>query len=335
MMRSSIRDVREQDFPRSLPITEQLRFLLRYAILAPSARNSQPWRFAVEDQTVHLFADLTRIQPVADPDARELYISLGCALENLLVAAEHFGFGHEVTLVTPADPASPVASVAFSPGGSRSAARAAIPLDAIVRRSSDARTYRPVEVDARERQLLESCRVEPDLRLDLVDDWATRQCIDVLVADADVHAFAGRAFRRELAESVGAGAFGNSRPSSRLGRLVLDRLDVGEVMARRDRAFLDSAVFLGLISTRRDIHLDHLRAGQLLERLWLTATATGLSIQPMSRAMQVPEIRGLVGGLFPKRVWKWIPQQLFRIGCSRSPGSHHAPRRSVEAVTLR
>ena len=88
--------VSEDDFPRSSPVEAQLGFLLRYAILAPSVRNTQPWAFSVRGNRVHLFADFRKAQPVADPDRRELYISLGCALENLLVAAEHFGFGHGI-----------------------------------------------------------------------------------------------------------------------------------------------------------------------------------------------------------------------------------------------
>jgi hypothetical protein len=63
----------------------------------------------------------------------------------------------------------------------------------------------------------------------------------------------------------------------------------------------------GLISSREDNHVAHARAGQLLERVWLTATALGLNIQPMGRTMQIPEIRAHVAGLFPKRAR--IPQQ--------------------------
>ncbi len=325
-------EIREQDFPGWLPITEQLRFLLRYAILAPSARNSQPWRFAVKDRNVHLFADLTRIQPVADPHARELYMSLGCALENLLVAAEHFGLQHAVTFFPRHDNAKPVASIAFAPGGTPSAARETIPLRMILRRSSDSRSYRPAQINDHQWARLKHCCIEPDLRLDLVEDWPTRQCIDALMADADIQTFASREFRRELAASVGAGAFGTSRPISRLGRLVLSRLDLGPAIARQDRAFLDSAASLGLISSREDNHVAHVRAGQLLERVWLTATAVGLNIQPMSRTMQVPEIRAHVAGLFPKRAW--IPQQLFRVGSSRSRGWRRSPRRPLEAVLV-
>jgi hypothetical protein len=152
------------------------------------------------------------------------------------------------------------------------------------------------------------------------------------MADADIQTFASREFRRELAASVGAGAFGTSRSISRLGELVLSRLDLGQVIARQDRAFLDSAASLGLISSREDNHVAHVHTGQLLERIWLTATTLGLNIQPMSRTMQIPEIRAHVAGLFPKRAW--IPQQLFRVGSSRSRGWRRSPRRPFEAVLV-
>ena len=87
-----------QDFPHIYPIQEQLRFLLRYAILAPSTRNTQPWRFGVDGNQVAVRADLARAQPIADDDLRELYLSLGCAIENLLVAAEQFGFRHSIAI---------------------------------------------------------------------------------------------------------------------------------------------------------------------------------------------------------------------------------------------
>ena len=49
--------VRETDYPEDGPIEDQLRFCLRYAILAPSTHNSQPWLFRVAAGRVELFAD--------------------------------------------------------------------------------------------------------------------------------------------------------------------------------------------------------------------------------------------------------------------------------------
>jgi hypothetical protein len=116
--------VSEDEFPRSSPIEAQLGFLLRYAILAPSVRNTQPWAFSVQGNRVHLIADIRKAQPVADPDRRELHISLGCALENLLVAAEHFGFGHRTAYFPERGAPDLVATVTFEPGGTPTQGRA-------------------------------------------------------------------------------------------------------------------------------------------------------------------------------------------------------------------
>src|SRR5574341_1857496 len=86
----------EQDFPVKRSPTEKLKFLLRYAILASSVYNTQPWKFAAGKDEIRLFADSSRWMRVSDPDQRELLISTGCALENLLIAAEHFGHSHKV-----------------------------------------------------------------------------------------------------------------------------------------------------------------------------------------------------------------------------------------------
>lgn len=83
-------NVSESDFPATSPMAERLRFLIRYAILAPSSHNSQPWHFRIAKDRIDVFMDQSRWLKVADKDQRELHISVGCALENLLIAARHF-----------------------------------------------------------------------------------------------------------------------------------------------------------------------------------------------------------------------------------------------------
>src|SRR6056297_1322886 len=92
----SIWDVEADDFPSDGTIDDQATFLLRYAILAPSSHNSQPWTFDVNGGEIGIAADESRWLDSADPDQRELYISVGCAVENCCVAAERFGFDPQV-----------------------------------------------------------------------------------------------------------------------------------------------------------------------------------------------------------------------------------------------
>lgn len=69
--------------------------LVRYATLAASSHNTQPWKFKLERGRIVILPDLTRRCPEVDPDDHHLYASLGCAAENLLLAAQAAGLrGH-------------------------------------------------------------------------------------------------------------------------------------------------------------------------------------------------------------------------------------------------
>ena len=63
------------------------RELVRYATLAPSGHNTQCWKFHVAPSTISIVPDLTRRTPVVDPDDHHLFVSLGCALENMAQAS--------------------------------------------------------------------------------------------------------------------------------------------------------------------------------------------------------------------------------------------------------
>ena len=64
-------------------------------ILASNPHNSQPWLFRITDSAIDLFADPSRQIGVIDPFRREMYIGLGCALENMVLAAAAEGFAAE------------------------------------------------------------------------------------------------------------------------------------------------------------------------------------------------------------------------------------------------
>lgn len=64
-----------------------LRELVRYATLAPSSHNTQCWKFRVEAGSISILPDFSRRCPAVDPDDHHLFVSLGCATENLVQAA--------------------------------------------------------------------------------------------------------------------------------------------------------------------------------------------------------------------------------------------------------
>lgn len=325
--------VSPEDFPSDFPIQEQLKFLLQYAVLAPSTKNTQPWRFSIGENTIGVFADLTRCQPVADRGRRELYISLGCALENLLVASEQFGFRHEVSYFPQPTNDELAAIVTFHPGGGTpSVYRTGIALGSITARHTQHGCYRdePVTEEARGRLL--QCCSDLGVRVDLTNDPAVRSRVVALNLHADEMEFSDPAFRKELGYWVGQGVYGTPRVLSWFGRLLLTHVNVGSAIGKRNAAMLSSAALIGLISARTDDRTSQVWTGQALERVWLHATRVGIALQPMSQALEIPSLRAELARVIPER--GWIPEQVFRIGYPLGPAEQHTPRRPVGQVLL-
>ena len=92
----------EADLPRIAlqpdpPIEERMRGIIRYATLAANGHNAQPWKFALRPGAIEIHPDYSRRLAAVDPADRELWISLGCALENLLIASRAMGYAAVVT----------------------------------------------------------------------------------------------------------------------------------------------------------------------------------------------------------------------------------------------
>ena len=76
----------------TITFIELAKLLISFAILAPSGHTSQPWQFQVSDNEIIITPDYTKRLDVVDGNDRELFISLGCAVQNLQTAASHFGY---------------------------------------------------------------------------------------------------------------------------------------------------------------------------------------------------------------------------------------------------
>lgn len=73
--------------------------LVASAILAANPHNTQPWLFVVNPNRIELFAAINRNIGAIDPYLREMYEGLGCALENLVLAAEAKGYAYDLELM--------------------------------------------------------------------------------------------------------------------------------------------------------------------------------------------------------------------------------------------
>jgi hypothetical protein len=73
-------------------------FMVEQAVKAPSGHNTQPWLFKLNDNSIEIHPNLNKSLPVVDFDNRELFISLGCATENLCITASAKGYESKIVI---------------------------------------------------------------------------------------------------------------------------------------------------------------------------------------------------------------------------------------------
>lgn len=315
-------------FPANGSLSDRMQFLLQYAVLAPSSHNTQPWKFRISGNQIDLFMDRDRWLKVCDADQRELHISVGCCLESLLVAAEHFTLGHQVEYLP--DPKEPMlaASVQFKLGDATSNLRDDL-FKMIAVRHTNHGEYdgRPIPPNILEE--LSACCIEPEITVQLTSDESIKQKVDEFVVQADAIEFADPAFREELGYWIGQGVFGTSWLISKIGKLAVTHINMGRATAKKDLAVLMSSPILGLISSHDNSRKAQIQVGQVYQRISLLAASFAIWCQPISQIVQVEETKQEVAKLQTNP--QLFPQLPFRLGFAE-PEKHRTPRRQIEEV---
>jgi hypothetical protein len=332
-------EIDEHDFPSTGPMRDQYMFLLRYAILAPSSHNAQPWKFLVRDNGVEVYADYTRRLPVADPGNREVFMSIGTALFNLRVAARHFGFECCIDYNHGADSDSPLAFVGLTrPIQNAGSSEPLFP--EIVRRHTNRKPFLMARIADSTLAQFRIIGAQSRSALFISTDGKINRGVADLVAQADRVQQADPLFRSELAgwirpnftqkrDGMTGASFGASGMASILAPWATKVLDLGNIRATNDKNLCADAPGLIVIYSE-DALPCWLEAGELLEHLLLSITKAGVRYSFFNMPIEIPELRIKLRGLLGLPAW---PQLLLRIGyCLEDPVC--TPRRSIEEVII-
>lgn len=316
----------------------QLRELVRYATLAPNAHNTQPWQFAIDPGAVRIFPDLTRSMPVGDPDDRELWISIGCSLETLVLAARRVGYEPTVTYFPDDEPEDAI-RVTFAAG----APVTDDPLfDAIARRHSNRRAYDGKPIPAGDLEAVEAATEEAGVRALVRTDSADVERVIEVIRSGFAWQRSSTEFRRELAswirfskgatlrhrDGLATRAIGRPQLPDPIGRLAMRFLAVSGLEEREivGKVRSSSAVLM-LVSDDND-RTTWVRAGRALARVKLRATERGLVCAHLNNNWQWEATRGLAQDAFS--LGSAVPHVTIRLGYA--PALPHSPRRPVDAV---
>lgn len=289
-------------FPGSGTARDKLAFLVRYARLAPSDHDNQPWRFVVADTHVDVVADLSRAMKLVDPHYREVTQSCAAAAETLLAAIRAYGYDGVLTPLPEPHAQTVIARVELGVTARRTTLDRDM-LAAIANRRTVTRRYAQEPVPAALQTLMQETARAYGIGLHLVSDVPTKDKIARLVVEADQIQFDDPAIRAEFASlgCIGAGF-------SRMGAALFRLFELGGSMERH--ASMHAPLF-GVFTTKGDCHEDWVAMGRATAAVLQGVTMHGLVSAFLNQPIEVEAIRKQLAGLLGSSE---TPQLLSRFG---------------------
>ena len=272
--------------------------MIRYATLAPNGHNSQPWRFSINGGFASILPDLSRRTAVVDPDDHHLFVSLGCAAENLLLAGAAHGRPGQMLFLNNDGGRIDI-------GLERGTAQRSALYDAIPKRQSTRSAYDGRAVATEDLKLLQAASKVDGVSVQLFTDRKNREAILEQVVAANTRQMDDPAFVQELKKWVRFNAdealakrdglfgpaSGNRTAPTFVGQTLfsqfLDTEAENEKYAKHIRSSPCVAIFVGDKSDK-----DYwVKVGRSFERFVLQATALGLRHAHINQPIEDAEIR--------------------------------------------
>ena len=334
--------------PWSLPDTppesgiELAKAVIGAAVLAPSHWNTQPWRMETEGESIRLVADPSRALPVLDPDQQSMYVALGAALENMLIALRAYGRQPSVEYLPESGTKQVAARITWNESDMR---RDRLLFSAISLRRTNRRDYDERGIYMQNRAAL-SAQLPSDVRVHWIDDRDRIHSVGDLVREAteaqanDRRAqaaqyawmrFDDQARRRGDGIAIDDLEYGGPalwfagrtlNPNSMFGRF-------GQGSAvRHARGAVRSSGALALLTIANGNPRSWITGGQAFERFALRATSLGIAHQPIHAPIEVPRFRGDLVRAFGAIGQE--PLLLVRLGHAKQPDP--SVRRAVSMV---
>ncbi len=325
--------------------------LVHAAILAANPHNTQPWLFGVTETSIDLFADTTRNIGAIDPFLREMHIGLGCALENLLIAAPASGYAPVLSLLPSKEQ---IAHVELIPSDS------AIPklYHAIPERRTNRGAYETTPLSEDVLTELDYLNTDADVRVFWLTSDIERKKIADLTYDAAV------AITQDEEQSRDSAAWFRhdwDELQQRADGVTIDAQAMPAVMRAitkmmpplsqeqndqfwldATRAALDATPAFGILAVPNNKdNAQRIKGGQLYQRMNLWAAQNGYAMHPVNYASEradreesqglAPEFGDALQNLIGDSAWQALMP--FRIGIP-TVDVLRSPRRGVEDVLI-
>jgi len=331
--------IKVDDFPHNSTLNEQIKFLLNFALLAPSGHNSQPWELKLKDNTILIFKNQKRFLIEHDAQGRQCYISIGCLIENLIIAADYFGFETKINYFSSNQQDRLVANITLTKNLLETKNPQHL-INYITRRVSDKNKYSGVEPQS---QIIEdlSKGAPPEINI-VAATGETKNALAKIIIEAQIQVMDKDNFRKELSNFIKSNTtksyygmpgftIGIPGPISFIASKLIKIFNLSKLTKKQDLDLLiNNTPTIFVITTGSDYPLNWINCGRFLENLWLQLTKQGFVCAPWAGAVQLPIFREKVKKLLNLQSY---PQVILRCGYPKTL-ARHSPRFSLEKLII-
>lgn len=348
------------DGPSALESDLRLQ-ILAYAIVAPNPHNKQPWLVKfINETTLELFVDQTRLLPETDPIARQIHIGQGCFLENLTIAASHYGYLADIEYFPQGEYRNtviedkPVARINLISSDT-------LPEDPLFKhlltRQSNKREYDNSLLTAAQKSQLNALVLTKDSHLTICDNKQDSHYLQQTLTEAmriegtnklrDLETIKMFRFNDQEIEQYRDGFGLEHAGVTGVKKVFLETFLLDREKTEKDsRSFVQQGIEITnaivqststffLLISKENNRLQQVQAGRDYCRLNLTTTAMGLAQHPMSQVLQEYNDMHALQIQF-KQHFNIDPQHtvqmLVRIGLAEKTA--HTPRRLVNSLLV-
>ena len=316
------------------------RQVIPSAILAPSAHNTQPWKFQTSTNTLEIFVDWDRHLTVSDPELRQLYVSIGCAITNADIAAKYWGSDTNITYFPQGeDKDKPVVKITFTPSevSQHDDSQVSELFAAIEQRHTNRSDFDNKQLTDQERN--QTIYGTDQKITQLISDNKKINDLAKLSEEGTFSTLSRKDFKEELShwvrnswtsqhDGMPGYAMGIPAPLSLVAPIMVRVAPIHIQEAPKTKQQVATSSTLAVFSTKEDTPTSWLDAGQQLQKVWLNATSAGLAAMPVVAAVEA-------GDKFRHQMKKIIgtdlyPQSMLRIGHSPKNNLRSTPRRTLE-----